>query len=458
MVSVLRRERRPRNFLEGVIWKQILSFFLPILAGSFFQQLYNMVDTVVIGHALGTNALASVGTTTSLISLLVELFVGVSGGASVVIAQYYGAREEEKVSKAVHTAVAFSLAGGLFLMVAGSLSAKPLLRLMQVPDEILDDAALYMQVYYAGAIGSLLYNMGTGILRSVGDSRTPLLILIVCCFVNIGLDLLFVLKFNWGIFGVAFATILSQYTSAILVMLILMRSGDCCRISLKKIRFHGPLLKQIIRIGLPNGLESASYSFSNVFVQTAINGFGTVAIAAWSAIARIDCVVWMVMSAYAISVSTMVGQNFGARQYDRLKKITRVGFWMNLGSIVVVSLGIYFFCPYLLAIFTEDKEVIETGCMFLRILATSYSLYVCISIFSCVIRGCGESLQPMIITLLFICGLRLVWMLALVPRYPSISFVALCYPATWLTTGTIFLIYYLRGRWLTRAIKRQEAA
>lgn len=444
------------NLLEGVIWKQILSFFFPILIGSFFQQLYNMVDTIVIGHAVGTNALAAVGATGSIISLLVGLFVGIAGGATVVIAQYYGARDAERMEQAVHTAIALSLSGAILLMMIGIPTAKPLLRMMNVPEEILGDASMYMQVYYAGIIGNLLYNIGTGILRSVGDSRTPLYILIVCCIVNIVLDLTFVLAFQWGVFGVAFATILSQAISAILVLIILMRTNDMYKVSLKKIRFHGMLLKQIIRIGLPNGMESVFYSISNVMIQTAINGFGTVAIASWSAIGRIDSVMWMVMQAFSISVSTMVGQNFGAKQYERVKKVANTGLWMNMASIFVVSVIIYAFCPIFLSIFTEDTAVIETGSMFLRVLAPSYMAYVIINVFACVIRGCGESFQPMLITVVFICGLRMIWLLVFLPMFHTMANVAMSYPISWVVTSVIFVVYYLRGRWMKRCIRRVE--
>ena len=458
MLRVSRRLGTSTNdILTGVLWKQILYLFVPIIIGSFFQQLYNMVDTIVIGHAVGTNALAAVGATGSIISLLVGLFVGIASGATVIIAQYYGAGDRDNVSKAVHTAIAMALSGGVILMLIGIPSAKTLLSWMNVPKEIIDDAALYMQVYYAGIIGSLVYNIGTGILRSVGDSKTPLYILIVCCFVNILLDLLFVLAFHWDVFGVAFATILSQLVSAVLIVIVLMRTEDCYKLHIKQIRFDGTILRQIIRIGVPNGLESVFYSISNVLIQTAINGFGTVAIASWSAIGRIDSVMWMFQQAYGIAVTTIVGQNFGARKYDRVKKTARVGLWMTMGSIAVISIIIYAFCPFFLRIFTEDGAVVKTGTMFLRILAPSYVAYVFIQIYSAVIRGAGESLQPMLITVIFICGLRMVWLFAVLPHFHTMEMVAYSYPISWVITGAIFILYYLKGSWLKRCIQRRES-
>ena len=442
--------------LTGKIWKQILVFFFPILIGSFFQQLYNMVDTFVVGRYVGTDALAAVGTTGSVISLLVGLFVGIASGATVIISQHYGAADAESVSRAVHTGIAFSLLSGLFLMAVGYLTARPVLQLMNVPADIIGDSTMYMQVYYLGIIGNLIYNIGTGILRAVGDSRRPLYILIVCCLVNIVLDLTFVLVFKWAVFGVAFATILSQLISAILILICLMRTKDMYRLSIRKIRIYKNEFKEIIRIGLPSGMESVLYSISNVLMQTAINGFSTTAIAAWSTIGKIDAVMWMVMQAFGISISTFVGQNFGARQYDRVKQGVKTGVWMNFASIFVISVVIYVFAPVFLGIFTVDQDVIRTGTDFLHIFAPAYIFYVFINAFSATIRGCGESVQPMIITVFGICGLRILWLLVALPLHHTMGMVAMSYDVSWVVTAVIFIIYYLRGHWLTRWKNRQS--
>lgn len=447
-----------QDILNGVIWRQILILFFPILIGSFFQQLYSMVDSIVIGHAVGTNALASVGATGSIISLLVGLFVGISGGATVVIAQFYGAKDADRMHRAVHTAIAMSLAGSVLLMAIGIPTARPLLKLMKVPDEILDDAVTYMVVYYAGITGSLVYNIGTGILRSVGDSRTPLYILIVCCIVNIVLDLLFVLAFHWDVFGVAFATILSQLVSAILVLLVLMKTDDLHHLVLRDIRFDGKLLKEIIRIGIPGGMESVAYSISNVLIQTAINSFGTVAIASWSAIGRVDGIVWMVQQALAISVSTIVGQNFGAARYDRIKDCGRVGLWMSLAATGAISVILIFFNSFFLRIFTDDQAVIELGGMFIQVLGCSYWLYVFINNYSAVIRGAGETVQGMVINIIFICVLRTLFLMGLEywPQFHTVRNVALSYPVSWVITSAIFIVYYHRGKWMKRCMARQQ--
>lgn len=444
------------SIVDGVIWKQLLLFFFPILIGTFFQQLYNTVDTVIVGQYVGTQALAAVGTTGTVINLLVGFFVGVSSGATVIISQFFGAEDRENVSKAVHTSVALALAGGALIMVVGLLTARPVLEMMSVPAEILDDAVLYMNVYYGGIVACMVYNIGTGVLRAIGDSRMPLYILIVCCLVNVVLDLLFVVVFRWAVFGVALATVLSQVISAGLVMARLMLTREAYRVELRKIRFDAGILKNVIRIGLPSGLQSVMYSFSNILIQTSINGFGTNAIAAWAAIGKIDGFIWMVMNAFGISVTTFVGQNFGARRYDRVKRCTHVGLLMALGTTITLSVLLFTLREPLLRLFTGDENVVRLGANFFIILAPSYFTFVFIEIFSGAIRGAGESFQPMLITCFGVCGLRIAWLLIAVPLWHTMEMVAMNYPVTWVTTAIIFIIYYARGKWLDRCIRREH--
>lgn len=438
----------------GVIWKQLLLFFFPILIGTFFQQLYNTVDTVIVGQYVGKEALAAVGTTGTVINLLVGFFVGVSSGATVIISQYYGAGNAANISKAVHTSIALALAGGVIIMVLGFLTVRPSLLWMNVPAEILEDAALYMNVFYAGILANMIYNVGTGILRAIGDSRMPLYILIVCCLANVVLDLLFVVVFRWGVFGVALATVLSQAISAVLIMLRLMLTREAYRVELRHIRFEPMILKNVLRIGLPSGLQSIAYSLSNIFVQASINGFGTDAIAAWAAIGKIDGFIWMVMNAFGISVTTFVGQNFGAQQYDRVKRCARVGLLMTLGTTASLSVLLYVFMEPLLRFFTGDEAVISLGVAFFRVLVPAYVLFVFIEIFSGAIRGSGEATPPMLITCVGVCGLRMLWLLIAVPLNPSMVMVAMNYPVTWAITALVFIIYYARGNWLKRCILR----
>ena len=449
-------EKTKNGITEGVIWKQLLLFFFPILIGTFFQQLYNTVDTIIVGQFVGTEALAAVGTTGTVINLLVGFFVGVASGATVIISQYFGANDRENLSKSVHTSMALAVTGGIVIMVIGIVTARPTMLAMGVPDDIMDDAVLYMNVYYLGIIGNLIYNIGTGVLRAIGDSRMPLYVLIVCCLANVVLDLLFVVVFHWGVFGVAFATILSQLISAVLLMIRLMGTQEAYHVELRKIRFHKDILKNVVRIGLPSGLQSVMYSFSNILIQASINSFGTTAIAAWAAIGKIDGFIWMVMNAFGIAVTTFAGQNFGARQYDRMKRCTRVGLSMCIGTIIALSALLFIFRYQLLMFFTGDAEVVNIGAQFCLVLAPSYFTFVFIEILSGAIRGAGEALQPMLITCIGVCGLRVVWILLMVPYWHTMQMVAMNYPVSWVITAVIFVIYYLRGKWLDRCIKREH--
>lgn len=454
MGASLTKKTKENGITEGVIWKQLLIFFFPILIGTFFQQLYNTVDTIVVGQYVGTQALAAVGTTGNIINLLVGFFVGVSSGATVIISQFFGAGDRQNVSKAVHTSMALALVGGLIIMAFGLLTARPSLEMLGVPDEIMEDAMTYLNVYYCGIIASMIYNVGTGVLRAIGDSRMPLYVLIVCCLVNIVLDLLFVLAFHWDVFGVAFATVLSQVVSAVLILLRLMLTRESYRVELKKIRFDRGILKNVIRIGLPAGLQSVLYSVSNLVVQASINSFGTDAIASWAAIGKIDGFIWMVMSAYGIAITTFVGQNFGAQKYGRVKRSIKVCLGMALGTTIALSILLLVFMEPLLRFFTGDEAVIEIGQRFFWVLAPSYFTYVFIEILSGAIRGAGEAFQPMVITCFGVCGLRILWLTVVVNIWHTMEMVAMNYPVTWVIAAIVFLIYYCRMNWLRRCIKR----
>lgn len=442
--------KRVNNIVDGVIWKQLLFFFFPILIGSFFQQLYNTVDTIIVGQYVGKQALAGVGSTGNVINLWLGFFIGLSGGASVIISHFYGAREDQDLSKAVHTAMALALCGGVVIMIIGLLSARLSLQLLDVSAEVMDEAMTYICVFYLGMVPCVLYNVGTGILRAIGDSRRPLYILIVCCLVNIVLDLLFVVSFHWDVFGVALATVIAQCVSALLVMLRLMLTREGYRVQLKKIRFYKGMLRRIMQLGIPSGIQSVLYSVSNLVIQAAVNQFGTNAIASWSAISRVDGFIWMVMGAFGISITTFVGQNFGAARYDRVLQGTRVCLAMTAGTILVLSTLEILFAGPILRIFSGDEEVVALGTTFVKVWAPAYISYVFVEIFSGAARGVGDALIPMLITICGVCILRLVWIWVVVPLHRTPSMVAASYPVTWGITGAMFIVYYLRKNWLKR--------
>ncbi len=436
---------------EGVIWKQLLLFFFPILFGTFFQQLYNTVDAIVVGQFVGKEALAAVGGPTgTLINLLVGFFVGLASGATVIISQFYGAQRGDKVELAIHTSVAFSLLCGLGIMAVGILGAPWALAMMGTPDDILEYAILYIRIYFLGTIPNLIYNIGSGILRAVGDSRRPLLFLITGCITNIVLDIVLVVFLSMGVAGAAAATILSQTASALFVVVVLTRTEEMYRLNFSRIRLDRPMLGRIIRIGLPAGLQSVMYSLSNVIIQSSVNSLGTDTIAAWTAYGKIDCVFWMIVNAFGISITTFVGQNYGAGKMDRVKKGIRQCLAMTVVSSVALSLLLYRFGFYIFEIFTTDAAVLEKGMEILRFLVPTFVTYVTIEIYSGALRGIGDSWLPMLLTMLGVCALRVVWIVAAVPLRRTITTVVFSYPLTWSVTSVLFIIYFHRFSRLRR--------
>jgi len=442
---------------EGVIWKQLLLFFFPIVLGTFFQQLYNTVDAVIVGNFVGKEALAAVGGTTgTLINLLVGFFVGLASGATVIISQFFGGNDPQKVSRAVHTAAALAIGGSVILMVLGLALSPWALRLMGTPEDIMNHALVYIRVYFVGIFFNLVYNIGSGILRAVGDSKRPLYFLVVCCFVNVLLDLLFVAVFRWGIFGAALATILSQAVSAVLVLIVLMKTDLAYRLTPRQIRADPAILKSIVQIGIPAGLQSVMYSLSNLVIQASINSFGTDVVAAWTAYGKLDGFFWMVVSSFGVAITTFVGQNFGARNYDRMRRSVRVCLAMAFGSTFVIT-GIFLLVnePFY-HLFTQDASVIAYGMEMVQFLAPCYFTYICIEILSAAVRGVGDSLIPTIMTCVGVCVLRVLWITVAVPLWPNVKTTMASYPITWVITSLMFVVYYLKGGWLKRRIAIQE--
>ncbi len=447
-----------RDQTTGVIWQQILLFFFPILLGTFFQQLYNTADAVIVGNFVGKEALSAVGGTTgTLINLLVGFFVGLSSGASVVIAQYYGGGRKDRVSQTVHTSLALAIVGGLILMAVGLIGAPLALRLMNTPEDIMPYSLTYIRIYFLGVVGNLIYNMGAAILRAVGDSKRPLYFLIASCFVNIVLDLLFVAVFHWEVMGAAVATILSQFVSAVLVMMVLVRSKDSYHVSLKEIRINRHIVRRIFRIGLPAGFQSAMYSISNIIIQSSVNGFGTDTVAAWSAYSKIDGVFWMTMSAFGIAVTTFVGQNYGARKYQRVRRGIRQCLTMAMGTAILMSVILYIFGNQVYRLFIDDPVVISRGEEILHFLVPTFFTYVCIEILSGALRGVGDSLVPMLMTCTGVCLLRVLWVLIAVPISHQIQTLLFSYPLSWVITSILFLIYYRYSRHIRSMPKLDEA-
>lgn len=448
----MEKERNTNAITEGVIWKQLLKFFFPILFGTFFQQMYNMVDTIVVGRYAGTTALAAVGTCGPLMNLLFGFFVALASGATVIISQHFGSQNDQGVHDSVHTGIALSILGGLLITVLGLALAPFVLEWTNVPADVRPEALTYLQIFAAGVIVSMLYNVGSGILRALGDSRRPMIYLIVCCFINIALDLLLVVVIPMGVAGVALATLIAQAVSAVLVIAALMKQKDSSRLIWSHVKIHKQTLFDVLRIGVPSGMQSVMYSVSNIIVQTGVNSLGSTTLAAWTAFGKTDMVVWMVMGAFGTTITTFVGQNFGAQKYERMRKSVRICMGMTIGSILLLTAFVLVMCEPLLRIFTADPAVVEVGKEILYWIGPYYVLYACIEVLAGAMRGCGDSLKPMLLTGVGICLFRALWVPLVVGRYHTIGMLGLCYPLSWGLTSVLFIVYYLRGNWLDRRI------
>lgn len=443
------------DMLNGNIAELILLFFLPILCGSLFQQLYNTVDAIVVGNFVGKQALAAVGGSTgTIINLLVGFVVGLASGATVVIAQYYGKHETEGVEKGVYSSMFLAISLGFVLTIGGIILTPWMLHLLNVPADILDYSITYMRIYLVGTIPSLIYNNGAGILRAVGDSKRPLYFLIASCITNIILDILFVVIFQWGVSGVAIATTISQIVSACLTLRVLSHTTESYSFHINKLTFDKDILLRIIEIGFPVGIQSCLYSLANLFIQSSVNSYGTDTVAAYTAFGKIDALFWNTSGALGQAVLTFCGQNFGAGKIDRVKKGIRIGIFIYFIGAGTISLVCYFGGDFLYHLFTQDTEVIRIGMDILKFICPLWATFCFVEILSSSIRACGDSLIPMIITAIGIGAFRIGWILF----YPSTTIfdTLICYPISWVMTSIFFLVYYIQGGWLKKSLKQRE--
>lgn len=435
---------------EGVIWKEILLFSIPLLLGNLFQQLYNAVDSVVVGNYIGAQALAAVGSSAPVINLLVSFFMGLAVGAGVIISRYFGARNTEELHIAVHTSLALTFAAGIVMTLVGVLISPYVLKWVGTPNDVMDSSVLYLRIYFLGILSVMVYNMGSGILRAVGDSRNPLYFLIVSSVTNIILDLLFVIVFDMGIAGVGWATLIAQTISAILTMILLMRTKEEYQVKLKHIRFHKHMLYEIVRLGLPSGLQNAIVSFSNVIVQSNINAFGSLAMAGCGSYTKIDGFAILPVMSYSMALTTFTGQNMGAKKYDRVKQGAKTGILMSVVTIVCISALLLILGPNVLAIFSSDPTVINYGLYMMQVLAPGYIFLAISHAFNGIIRGAGITTVPMIVMVTCWCGLRMAWILTSVPLFHDIGVVFMGWPLTWIASALWLFLYYRKGSWMTR--------
>ncbi len=433
---------------EGPIWKRMILFAIPLFLGNLFQQLYNTADSLIVGNFLGSDALAAVSSSGSLIFLMVGFFNGISLGAGVVIARYFGAQEKEKVQDAIHTTVAFGIVAGILLTVIGLIMTPTFLRWMGTPADVLKNSVLYFRIYFLGSIAFVLYNIFVGILQSVGDSRHPLIYLIISSMTNVVLDLLFIGVFGFGVGSAAVATILSQFLSAILCLIHLIRCKEDYRIHLKKIRFDFPMLKQIISNGLPSGFQNSIISFANVIVQSNINSFGKMAVAGCGAYSKIEGFGFLPITCFALSLTTFISQNLGARQYERAKKGAKFGVLCSITMAEIVGIIIFFAAPHLVAAFNSDPQVVAFGTAQARTITLFYFLLAFSHCIAGILRGAGKSTIPMFVMLICWCIIRVSYITIAVRIVPDIKVIFWAYPITWTLSSILFIIYYFKADWI----------
>ena len=433
---------------EGTIWKQILNFALPLLIGNIFQQFYNTVDSIVVGNFVSTEALAAVGSTGPIINTLIGIFMGLSTGATVIISQFFGARDENAVHRAVSTTILMTFALGIICTGIGVAFVPFMLRFMDTPENVIPEATLYLRIYFGGILTLMLYNMGSGILRAVGDSRRPLYFLIFSACTNVVLDLLFVLVFGMGVDGVALATVIAQLLSAILVLFVLTRSYACYRLVWSHMKIDWQILKKIFAIGFPAAVQSAITSFSNVFVQSYINHFGSACMAGYTSYSKIDQFVMLPMQSISQASTTFVGQNLGADQLERSKKGVTTSVLIAVGITAFLTILLNIFARPLLTMFSQEADVLVYGVQFIRVMSPFYVLCVLNQIYAGALRGAGDSQVPMFIMLGSFVVFRQIYLFVGTKIFPeSLTFVAMGYPAGWILCSALEFIYYKHGRW-----------
>lgn len=442
------------DMCNGPLLGKMLMFAVPLMLSGILQLLFNAADIIVVGRFTGSQALAAVGSTGALINLLVNVFMGLSIGANVLVAQYYGAHDEENVSDTVHTAILLSVVSGVVLIFLGILLAEPLLTLMGTPDDVLDQATLYMRIYFAGMPVIMLYNFGSAILRAIGDTKRPLYFLLTAGIINVFLNLFFVIVFHMGVAGVALATVISQVVSAGLVVLCLMRNQGMCHLDLKKLHIHRSKLLQIVRIGLPAGIQGAIFSISNVLIQSSVNSFGSIAMAGNTSASNIEGFIYTSMNALYQTALSFTSQNMGARKYDRIGQI--LGRALATVGIVGFSLGMIALLAgdVLLGIYTTDPEVIRYGLIRMSVICPTYFLCGMMDVCCGSIRGMGYSILPTIVSLTGACALRVVWIFTLFQWDHTLLNLYISYPVSWGLTAAAHLACYFYAR---RHLKAQAA-
>ncbi|MDR1795587.1 MAG: MATE family efflux transporter [Erysipelotrichaceae bacterium] len=434
------------NMTQGVIWKQMALFFFPILLGIFFQQLYATTDAIVVGRFAGANALAAVDAANPVLRLALSVFIGLSTGATILISQYYGANKNQELSKTVHNAITFALLAGVLVALLLWLLSAQALRWTSVPDDIFAGSLTYLQVIALAVPLSMVYNIATGILRAIGDSRRPFYFLIISNITNVILDILFVAVFHLGIFGAAVATLISQGLSAILVILVLIRSEGPYQLKLKELKIEWEVMKKVIGIGFPLGFQASMFPIANIIVQANINSYGTMAIAGSALNGKLDFIIWILMDAFAMTISTFSAQNYGARNYARIMSGLKLTVCTSVAVLIIVSGALYFFAPFLTGVIVTDTAVADLGCRIIRYYAPYFFTYAIGDATGACIRGTGRTFRVMILTIVGICVSRVFWIFVMVPTHPDLFFTLMIYPISWIFYSTLQVINFFLAK------------
>lgn len=441
-------QHNPNGLTEGTIWKKMILFALPVFLGNVFQTFYSTFDAWVVGNFLGEDALAAVSTSSSLLFMMIGFFNGVAMGAGIIIARYFGAKDYTALQRAVHTDVAFGLISGVLLTIVGIVFTPTILRWMGTPEDVLPQSVSYFRYYFAGALFTAMYNIFVGILHAVGDSRHPLYYLIISTLVNVVLDLLFVGVFHWGVGSAAIATTIANAVSATLCFIQLIKTSEPYRLDVKQIRFHKESLLQILHYGIPSGVQNSVIGFANLVVQTNINSFGKAAMAGCGAYSKIEGFAFLPITCFSQALSTFVGQNLGAKKYDRVKK--GVGFGVACSVIMAELIGVFswLFAPQLIGIFNDAPDVLVFGVKHMQAICLFYCLLAFSHCIAGILRGAGKATAPMVIMLACWCLIRVTYITVAVKFIPELTTVSYAYPITWTCSSAAFLIYFLKADWI----------
>lgn len=445
------RKEENNDLIAGSVWKKLVIFFIPIAAGTIIQQLYNAVDGLIVGRYVGTSALAAVGgSSAQIINVLVGFFVAMTSGAAVVIGQVYGAGQRENLNQAIGNAVAAMGAFGVLLTGIGLAASPGFLRLLNTPEETIEGALLYLRIYFLGVPFVMILNMESSILRALGDSFQPFLYMVAGCVTNIVLDALFVIAFGWGIAGVAIATVAAQVVNTVLLTRRLMKGDRMYRLTFRNLRLKGVYLGNMLRMGIPAGLQSSMYSISNTIIQAAVNSLGTVVVASWAMSGKIDGIYWAVSSALGAAVTSFIAQNYGAGRTDRVRQCVRQGLIMDFLTTVVISAGLMLLGIPVLRLLTPDEAVVQTTYTVMSYFVPFYFTWVLVEILSAVLRGAGDAGRPVIIIGLGICLFRVIWIVTVFAHFGTLLSLCLSYSVSWTVTSIALLIYYRKGKWMSR--------